>query len=688
MPASQEEIYQNAASYIDAGLEVIPNDPKFKFPKGIPNWQTVTFTKEDLREYIVDKGYVIGVRNIEGLDFDNHGSPSAKEMISDWANILKESYPDLLEKLLVESTPSGGFHVVWKCEVIEGNTKLASRACTSEELESNPDVKSYTLIETRGKGGQFMVAPSPGYKLLRGSWTNLPIITQEERLALIMSAIMLDKMPANLVNPVQKKILSDPTGDRPGDMYNDDPDLVSQTLPLLLEHGWLVVFEREGIYFLRRPGKVEGISATLNHVAPGVFYNFSANASPFELNSGYSPFAVYTMLKHEGDYNQAIATLTYNWDQEGPFVNPECLEKLRERETKKKPPAQSAEDFGVIRGDELLDIELPEEEWLISKIIPATGFCLFVAAAGSWKTFLTLSLAQSLVTGSNWLGQQMFETHGKHKVLFIDKENALSLIQRRIKGLGFDKEMGSRLGWLRYPEKLRLTEQKNGGVILTDFMNSLSELVKAEDYRVIVVDSFVDLMVGDENRAGDTQTFFDALRTAFPNKAIIVLHHENKPVQGFSRTGKDRTRGNTNINAQASAVFRVEPLSGSKTDIAISNTKARSSQEIDKFHVKVEVEVVDEEKHVTVVRGFKYVSAMEDTETSSRPQRAGDVIVEALSEAPSLNRQQIIDACTGLGMSIPTVERALKTLVDDRIITRLREGRASIYYLVESLGNE
>ena len=55
-----------------------------------------------------------------------------------------------------------------------------------------------------------------------------------------------------------------------------------------------------------RPGKRSGTSATLKD---RTFYVFSSNAHPFEPNRGYSPFAVFALLEHGGDYEAAAREL-------------------------------------------------------------------------------------------------------------------------------------------------------------------------------------------------------------------------------------------------------------------------------------------------------------------------------------------------------------------------------------------
>ncbi len=104
--------------------------------------------------------------NLECLDFDDKGSCYAT-----WAELVEAEAPGLLSRLTVEQSPSGGFHVTYLCPeaVIDGNTKLAARG---------PDDD---LIETRGEGGYFLCAPSPGYKLLQGNHRELATVTPKER---------------------------------------------------------------------------------------------------------------------------------------------------------------------------------------------------------------------------------------------------------------------------------------------------------------------------------------------------------------------------------------------------------------------------------------------------------------------------------------------------------------------------
>jgi len=102
---------------------------------------------------------------------------------------------------------------------------------------------------------------------------------------------------------------SEPVGCRPGDGYNEWGDVLS----LLESHGW-TVHERRGpggTVYLTRPGKDprDGISATFGRGGRRILYVFSSNAPPFEAGKGYTPFTVYALLEHGGDFASAARAL-------------------------------------------------------------------------------------------------------------------------------------------------------------------------------------------------------------------------------------------------------------------------------------------------------------------------------------------------------------------------------------------
>jgi len=254
----------------------------------------------------------------ELIDFDNRG-----ELFEAWCDKVRAKAPGLLERLVLSKTQSGGRHTAYRYEgKVCGNLKLAQRL--------SEDGKPVTLIETRGEGGLFLCAPTYGYEVIQGDLCKLPVLTADERGILLQAAWELNEYFPPVVDgpkaapnsghsaPLSAHSANNPpllghnannpptyahNGDRPGDDFNNRGDVRD----VLQQHGWTCTKGGENEYW-RRPGKTSGTSATLKE---RVFYVFSSNAAPFEPNEAYSPFSVYTLLDHGGDYEQAARSLRH-----------------------------------------------------------------------------------------------------------------------------------------------------------------------------------------------------------------------------------------------------------------------------------------------------------------------------------------------------------------------------------------
>jgi hypothetical protein len=291
-----------AAGYLAAGLCALPASRAEKRP-AVGRWKRFRErlpTAAELSAWFANGpdavcivcGAVSG--NAEMIDFDAGG-----ELFGAWAGRIE---PALMARLAVETTQRGGRHVFYRCEAtVCGNMKLAQR---------RDDEKTVTLIETRGEGGLFLCAPTAGYETVQGDLKSPPLLTEAERDALLSAAWELNEYVPEPVDgtrcagneqagtPVPRGAAQ---GERPGDDFKRRGDMRA----VLEKAGWVRAREGENEYW-RRPGKSAGWSATLKD---RVFYVFSANAAPFEANRAYSPFSVYALLTHGGDYERAAAEL-------------------------------------------------------------------------------------------------------------------------------------------------------------------------------------------------------------------------------------------------------------------------------------------------------------------------------------------------------------------------------------------
>ena len=284
-----------AESYRKAGLAALPAAKAKKRPSigGWKTWSKRLPSEMEISAWFANSpdgicivaGAVSG--NLECIDFDAHGElyPAWKEKVA----------PEVFARLVVERTPSGGLHVLYRCEEpVEGNRKLA---------QGMREGKKTTLIETRGEGGLFLCAPTPGYCLLQGAFTDLAVLSRDERQALLSAAEAMNECEDELRLTEGAHAQDSAFLVKPGDDWCARGDI----RPILLAHGWKHLgTKQDGNELWQRPGKSgDGNSATFNGT---VFCVFSTNAAPFEAK-GYNKFQVYTLLEHGGDFTAAARTL-------------------------------------------------------------------------------------------------------------------------------------------------------------------------------------------------------------------------------------------------------------------------------------------------------------------------------------------------------------------------------------------
>ena len=535
-----------AMAYLAAGLSCLPAAKARKHPAigSWKNWQTRLPTEVEVRAWFsnahdaicVVSGAVSG--NLECMDFDNGG-----ELFAAW---MEKVDTGLLAKLVIEQTPSGGYHVCYRCESpVEGNLKLA---------RGMRDGKLKTLIETRGEGGLFLCAPTEGYALQQGDFASVPTITPDARQALLEAARSLDELPAASTptapagaNVGQRGADFAPTGGKdafdlaPGDDFNARGDIH----PLLEAAGWQFAGNNpDGNELWTRPGKDprNGISATYKD---GSFYVFSSNAAPFEPNVKYSPFAVYATLHHNGDYTAAAsALLSQGYGKAKSPVDGVTLNL-------KPTVAAGAEqkDDGPVSIADLYDLEMPLKPVVIDGILRKSEIMNLIAAPKTGKSWLTLHLALCIASGREWLGH----TCTPQKVLYIDnelhRETSMNRLKLVLKASGIPYgEVKDNFDFWHLRGKWKSVEEIGNRI----------EAFKAKGYGVIIVDAFYRALprgtVENDNGAiTDVYNMLDRFAQEI-GCSFILIHHTSK--------GNQSQKSVTDVGAGAGAQSRAADTHG------------------------------------------------------------------------------------------------------------------------------
>lgn len=292
-----------AEKYIANKISVIPTDnskrsiiPWKEFQSRIMTQGEVvkTFGYSTVSGIAVICGKVSG--NLEVIDIDTKNDVSGTL----YQTIIDNIPDDILGKLKIIQTRSGGYHFYYKCSKIEGNQKFAMRAATEIELKQNPHLSQVVLIESRGEGGYVIAPPTDGYKLISENKKINTINESERELLLEILRSFNEVIEQTTYVPKERTGYSK----KPWEDYNERVDVVA----LLGSHGWTKVNENSDRIYFKRPGNTDSKTSGDFHKEKGIFKVFTTS-SQFEVGKGYTPFGIFTLIEHGNNPSKAAKAL-------------------------------------------------------------------------------------------------------------------------------------------------------------------------------------------------------------------------------------------------------------------------------------------------------------------------------------------------------------------------------------------
>lgn len=268
--------------------------------------------------------------NVETIDIDSkYDITPNKTLFLDYKKTIHKIAPTLLNKLVCQETVNGGYHLIYKCDFIEGNRKLAERETTHEEKhatylktyehalseipkednerefkakqiaeKASRNDKVRVLLETRGEKGYIACYPTKGYKLKHRNFNSLERITAHERDILINVACSFNEVLREPVKHIKKEIKN-----YKGLSPSEDYDLRGNVVELLRSHGWVEVGRKGKKTLLKRPGDTKAEhSGNFDHEKN--WFSVFTTSTEFQAQTPYLPYAVFCMLECGGDYEK------------------------------------------------------------------------------------------------------------------------------------------------------------------------------------------------------------------------------------------------------------------------------------------------------------------------------------------------------------------------------------------------
>ena len=512
------DIVEIAKRYRDAGCSPIPLKRNSKAPV-LKGWQK--HADAPIEDFNVFKttngiGLVMGYDNIQCLDID------AKHFEGDEYNefvaLIEQAAPELMNKMVIQQTQSGGYHWIFKCSVIAGNEKLASNKAGE------------VTFETRGKGGQIVVWPTKGYKII-GKITDVVEISPDERNVIWSCAKMMDATP-----PKAEPIVNQPKDS----VYNGELDETTPwgefratytTLDVLTQAGWTIVRENHRFVYVLRPGDTDAESSGVIFKDSGMFFPFTTSTQ-FEAQTPYDAFQAFVVLAHNGDFQNAIRELRN--DGFGAKEEPQGL------------PDDALFDYEAATEEELNDMdallaslevdstqEIKEPEKAITLhfgtdeyIFGTMGnFSLIQGKAKSRKSYFLSALMASAIAQHDVCGH--IRGHLSEKVnIYIDTEMGQwhsANAKKRIQSMATLDPRTNHPNFIHYRFRSLLTNKER--MKMVDYI-----MQTKTNLGYVVIDGIVDLAskgVNDEEEA--TAIASKLLQwTAEKNCHISVVLHENK----------------------------------------------------------------------------------------------------------------------------------------------------------------
>jgi hypothetical protein len=262
------------------------------------------------------------------LDIDQKHD-STLSISSRFIHAIKLMFHERWDEFYIEETRSGGLHLFFRME--DGADRKTVPAKTLDFNKDN-QLKPFALIEVLGEGNMVFTHPTNGYTVLQGSCEEIPVFSRDEFEEIIGICKTFNELPQSEVE--KKEVVypenTDPNDQRVGSIFNRNCD-PAKFASYLTSKGWALHHKTGEAYFFTRPGKETGVSASWNHDGRKLFCVFSTSTD-FETESsfiddqgyaqtrqkGYTPFAVYTQLSHDGDFKAATKELV-----ESGKVNPD-----------------------------------------------------------------------------------------------------------------------------------------------------------------------------------------------------------------------------------------------------------------------------------------------------------------------------------------------------------------------------
>ncbi len=235
-------------------------------------------------------GIVTGFDNLEVIDVDLKVLPSLKDQQDFWneyISFLKDNIDMFEDKFVIYKTINNGYHLLYKCKTIQGNTKIAKLKGQKE-----------AIIETRGIGGYVFVYENQISKL---SYTEIREISELDREVLLEISKTYNYVEDTIKPDVEQKEYKG-LELKPWDDYNNKTTIFD-----IINSDFEIVRNLSDKYIIKRFNAQSAHSGYV-YKNSGCMYLFTT-ATCYPNEKLISPFAAYCHKNFNGDFKAASSDI-------------------------------------------------------------------------------------------------------------------------------------------------------------------------------------------------------------------------------------------------------------------------------------------------------------------------------------------------------------------------------------------
>ncbi len=321
-------------------------------------------------------------------------------------------------------------------------------------------------------------------------------------------------------------------GSRPGDDFNRRGDVRA----LIERLGWKLRYARGAESYWLRPGKRGGThSATLNYQDTGLFYCFTSSAPPLEPGKAYTPFALFALLDHNGDWRAATRALAAQGYGAPLAPSPTISAKSAAKADTQNVGSlrQSWQPSGVLVC--LSDVVAESVTWAWDKRFPFGKLSIIDGDPGNGKSSLTMDVVARLSTGSPMPDGSASDTDGPVTSIIMTMEDGLGdTVRPRLEAAGADLSRVIALTYVLEEPKGDAEQPTKRLPSIPRDVEVLRAAIKKHGARFVVIDPLMAYLTSDSHKDQEVRQGLAPLADLAEELgvAIVIVRHFNKAAGG------------------------------------------------------------------------------------------------------------------------------------------------------------